>query len=80
MKIIQGISRQQMQFSSFDDQITADNPVRILDVFVEKLDLNKLGMKQRPALKDQSSKINPGGAPRFDDRLLLKLYIVEVMN
>jgi transposase len=80
MKIIQGISRQQIQFSSLDDQITADNPVRILDAFVEKLDLIKLGIAQQSATKDQSSKINPGGAPRFDDRMLLKLYLYGYLN
>ena len=80
MKIIQGISRQQMQFSSLDDQIAADNPVRILDAFVEKLDLNKLGIKQSRVVKDQSSKTNPGGAPRFDDKLLLKLYLYGYLN
>ena len=34
MKTILGTSRQQMQFSSLDDFITAENPVRILDAFV----------------------------------------------
>lgn len=80
MKIIQGTSRQQIQFSSLDDQINADNPVRILDAFVEKLDLNKLEIKQRLVVKDQSSKVNPGGAPCFDDRLLLKLYLYGYLN
>ena len=42
MKIIKGISRQQMQFSSLDDFITANNPVRIIEAFVEKLDITKL--------------------------------------
>jgi hypothetical protein len=37
MKIIKGTSRHQMQFTNLDDQVAADNPVRILDVFVEKL-------------------------------------------
>ena len=87
MKIIQslpryigGIPRQQIQFSSLDELITADNPVRILDAFVEKLELNKLGIRQRPVAKDQSSKVNPGGAPRFDDRVLLKLYLYGYLN
>ncbi len=39
MKIILGTSRQQMHFSSLDDFIAADNPVRIIDAFAEKLDL-----------------------------------------
>lgn len=65
-----------MQFSSLDDLITADNPVRILDAFVEKLDLSKLGIEQQ----QKSQKPNRGGAPRFDDRLLLKLYLYGYLN
>ncbi len=77
MKIIQGISRHQIQFNSLDDHIAADNPVRIIDAFAEKLDpvtigLNKIGIEQ--------CKANPGGAPRFDDRLLLKLYLYGYLN
>ena len=67
MKTIQGISRQQMQFTNLDDLIVTDNPVRILDAFVEKLDplalgLSKIGIEQRSA-KQQQTKTNPGGAP-----------------
>jgi hypothetical protein len=36
MKVIQGISRQQMQFISLDEMITADNAVRIIDAFVRE--------------------------------------------
>jgi transposase len=79
MKIIQGISRQQMQFSSLDDLIAANNTVRILDAFVEKLDLKRLGIEQHNANKQQI-KTNPGGAPRFDDKLLLKLYLYGYLN
>lgn len=79
-RYIGGISRHQIQFSSQDDQITADNPVRILDAFVEKLDLNKLGFKQSPVVKEQSSKVNAGGAPRYDEKVLLKLYLYGYLN
>ena len=85
MKIIKGTSRQQIQFSSLDDQIAADNPVRILDAFVEKLDpvaigLNKHGVNQNIVVKEQSLKANPGGAPGFDGKLLLKLYLYGYLN
>ena len=43
MKIIQGTSRHQMQFASLDDFVAADNPVRIIDVFAEKLDPIAIG-------------------------------------
>jgi transposase len=86
MKIIQGISRQQIQFTSLDDMLSADNPVRILDAFVEKLELSKIGIeqhstKQQPAYRTgRQSKTNAGGAPRFDDKLLLKLYLYGYLN
>jgi transposase len=85
MKIIKGTSRQQMHFSSFDDLIAADNPVRILDAFVEKLDpiaigLVQLGIRQGTQSKPGKSKVDPGGAPRFDDKLMLKLYLYGYLN
>ena len=79
MKIIQGTSRHQIQFSSLDEFVAAENPVRILDAFVEKLDISKLGINQTNVIKQQP-KTNPGGAPRFDDRLLLKLYLYGYLN
>ncbi|HET9824027.1 MAG TPA: IS1182 family transposase [Chitinophagaceae bacterium] len=77
MKIIQGTSRQQMQFRSLDDFISADNPVRIIDAFVERLELPKIGIPQQRANKQPAK---PGGAPRFDDKLLLKLYLYGYLN
>jgi len=79
MKIIQGISRQQIQFASLEDMVAVCNPVRILDAFVEKLELSKIGIEQ-PNAKKQQSKVNPGGAPRFADKLLLKLYLYGYLN
>ena len=79
MKIIKGTSRQQIQFSSLDELIAADNPVRILDAFVDKLDLQQLGIKKDTGVK-KTATTNPGGAPRFDDKLLLKLYLYGYLN
>jgi len=81
MKIIQGTSRHQMQFSSLDDLIAADNPVRIIDAFVDKLDpiaigLSQIGIKQH--INKQQT--HAGGAPRFDEKLLLKLYLYGYLN
>jgi transposase len=79
MKTIQGISLQQIQFTSLDDLVAADNPVRILDAFVGRLDLSKIGIEQR-RVKQRKSKTNHGGAPGFDDKLLLKLYLYGYLN
>ena len=76
MKIIQGISRHQMQFAGLDDFIAADNPVRIIDVFVKKLDVVKPGIAQHQS----KSNVNSGGASRFDDKLLIKLYLYGYLN
>ena len=42
MPIITGIDRHQVSFSSLEDGIAADNEVRLIDAFVDKLDLKKL--------------------------------------
>ena len=76
MKIIQGTSRHQVQFSSLNDLVAAANPVRIIDGFVEKLELPKIGIEQR----SNKQQTKPGGAPRFDDKLLLKLYLYGYLN
>jgi transposase len=50
-----GTSRHQVSFGSLDDQIGPENPVRIIDAFVDMLDLNTFGFqhiqaKQKGAL------------------------------
>src|SRR5215204_6023915 len=77
MKIIKGINRQQIQFNSLDEQVAVDNPVRIIDAFVDRLDMEGLGIKKLPV---QQKKTNAGGAPRYDDKLLLKLYLYGYLN
>ena len=80
MNTIQGIPRHQMQFTSLDDFIGTENAVRIIDAFVEKLDLVKLGILSTNATKQQPKKSNPGGAPRYNHKLLLKLYLYGYLN
>jgi hypothetical protein len=41
--VVGGDNRHQTYFSSLEAQVTADNPVRLMDAFVEKLELEKLG-------------------------------------
>jgi transposase len=43
MQYIQGNNPNQTYFITLDDQLAADNPVRLIDAFVDKLDLQKLG-------------------------------------
>jgi len=46
MQFIQGSSRQQTYFATLDDQVSADNSVRLIDAFIDKLDLQKLGFSK----------------------------------
>ena len=39
MQHIQGISRHQLQMSSLEDKITADNPVRFIEAFDNHIQL-----------------------------------------
>jgi transposase len=84
MNHIQGIDRFQLAFSTLDDQIDKDNPVRIIDAFIEKLDLDILGFVARPNKPEgnQDNKTcNPlDGRPSFHPKILLKLYFYGYFN
>lgn len=43
MNFITGKDRHQIEFRSLEDNIVANNPVRFIDAFVDKLELDKLG-------------------------------------
>lgn len=72
MQHIQGISRNQLQMSSLEDTISADNPVRFIDAFVGSIDLEKLGFTPR-VLKAE-------GRPSFETQLFLKIYLYGYIN
>lgn len=72
MQHIQGISRHQLQMSSLEDKITADNPVRFIDAFVNHIDPVKIGFKPK-ILKTE-------GRPNFRLEVFLKLYLYGYLN
>ena len=72
MQHIQGISRHQLQISSLEDKISADNSVRFIDAFVSFIDLQKVGFEPR-TLKIQ-------GRPSYQTQLFLKLYLYGYLN
>jgi transposase len=72
MQHIQGISRNQLQVSSLEDTIAADNPVRFIDAFVNSIDLVKIGFTLR-VLKTE-------GRPSFDTKVFLKIYLYGYLN
>jgi len=74
MKYIEGINRKsKIVFPEYvDDYIIEDNPVRIIDAFVEPLDVVELDFKNSVP-KDK-------GRPGYNPKDLLKLYIYGYMN
>ncbi len=55
-----------------DDYVSGDNPVRVVDVFVEELDLGSLGFGRMQPAKT--------GRPAYHPAVLLKLYIYGYLN
>ncbi len=67
MQFIQGTSRNQTYFATLDEQVSADNPVRLIDAFVDKLDLQQLGFSNILHKTE--------GRPPYAPPVLLKLYL-----
>lgn len=75
MPIINGLDRCQMTFSSLEDSISADNEVRFIDAFVDKLDLQQLGVQSLTSTEKKKD-----GRAAFSDALFLKLYLYAYLN
>lgn len=74
MEHIRGESREQITLfpEAIEDYIGEDNPVRFLDAFVDKLDMQSLGFKHATT--------SVTGAPPYNPKDLLKLYIYGYLN
>lgn len=72
MQYIQGRSHHQSYFSTLKDQVMSDNPVRLIDAFINKLDLEQLGF-QKTVHKSE-------GRPSYAPTVLLKLYLYGYLN
>ncbi len=73
-RFIEGQTREQVTLlpECLDDFVGADNPVRIVDAFVEELDLLSLGFEgSTPAAT---------GRPAYHPAVLLKVYIYGYLN
>ncbi len=71
-----GISREQPSFlpPKVEDYVDRENPVRVIDYFVDGLDLVKLGFRH-------AGRVGGGvGQPPYDPADLLKLYIYGYVN
>ena len=71
---VEGVDRGQTTMfpARLDDYIAEDNPIRAVDVFVDGLDLDKLGF-----IRVQPLDI---GRPSYHPRMMLKLYIYGYLN
>ena len=69
MGYIRGADRNQSTLMSdcLEDYVAAENPVRVIDAFVDGLDMAALGFKAEPAVE---------GRPGYDPRDMQKLYIL----
>lgn len=72
MNCKQGIGRDQISMFSLDCLITKDNPVRLIDMFVEQLDLVELGFSKTAVKKE--------GCPPYQAKDMLKLYYYGYLN
>ncbi len=54
-----------------DDYVAEDSPVRVVDVFIDDLDISGLGFKSEP---------NATGRPGYHPKTLLKLYVYGYLN
>ena len=71
---VEGVDRGQSTLfpALLDDYVAEDNPVRAVDVFVDGLDLDKLGFVGVQPLD--------AGRPGYHPRMMLKLYIYGYLN
>ena len=72
MQFIQGNNRHQTYFGTLKDQVSADNTVRLIDVFADKPDLQKLGFS--------NTELKSKGRPPYAPQVLLKLYVYGYLN
>ncbi len=73
-RFIEGVDRAQSTLfpECLEDWIDEDNPVRVIDVFVDELDLGGLGFGR--AVPEVT------GRPGYHPAMLLKLYIYGYLN
>lgn len=74
MGYVEGTNREQVVLfpAVIDDYVRADNAVRFVDAFVNRLELGSLGFSKAEAAER--------GRPAYDPRDLLKLYLYGYLN
>jgi transposase len=71
---IKGVNRSQFTFfpESLNDFVNAENTVRVIDVFIEVLDLAELGFT--------GAITKSTGRPKYHPSIMLKLYLYGYLN
>lgn len=72
MPQLQGINRNQLQMLSLNELISEDHVVRLIEAFVDYLDLDEMGFVEKGKIKD--------GRPAYRREMLLKLYLYGYLN
>ncbi len=72
MSKIIGTDRQQISMISLDGLIDENNEVRVIDLYIDQLNIEKLGFKEYGKMKE--------GRPAFHRKDLLKLYLYGYLN
>jgi transposase len=72
MQFIQGNNRHQSYFATLEQQVRSENAVRLIDAFIEKLELEKLGFTNTVHKSE--------GRPPYAPQVLLKLYLYGYLN
>ena len=72
---IKGVSREQLNLfeEKLDNLVSENNAVRIIDVYIDKLDFNALGF--RIAARDGGK-----GRPQYNPSTMLKIYVYGYLN
>ncbi len=70
MSYVSGFDRNQMMMCSWDSFVDPDSTARLIDAFVNSLDLSKYGVKEAAA----------EGRPAYDPKSMFKLYIYGSRN
>jgi transposase len=72
MQFITGSNRHQSYFATLEDHVAPDNPVRLIDAFTDKVELQKLGFSNTVHKTE--------GRPPYAPQVLLKLYLYGYLN
>jgi transposase len=71
-RYVEGKSREQIQMLSYESMISDDNPVRVIDAFIDSLDMVKLGFRYAETKETGRKPINPAD--------MCKLYTYSYFN